>query len=130
MATIQQCWIFSFLDRHGNGVVGTLCETLSRFSQNLFTAFGLTLLMTVASCGGTSGPFRPPLPSPRRNLQFGDGCRKMGETAAPDQKADYLVGQMTLDEKIQLVHGGEAREPAGTDRSARWQWLDRRYFSA
>jgi beta-glucosidase len=27
-------------------------------------------------------------------------------TATPDQRADYLVGQMTLSEKIQLVHGG------------------------
>jgi beta-glucosidase len=80
-----------------------------RRSQNLFAAFGLTLLMTVASCGGTSDPCRSPLPSPRRNLQLGDGMPKLGElTATPDQKADYLVGQMTLDEKIQLVHGGEA----------------------
>jgi beta-glucosidase len=80
-----------------------------RRSQNLSTAFGLTLLMTVASCGGTSDPCRSPLPSSRRNLQLGDGMPKMGElTPTPDQKADYLVGQMTLDEKIQLVHGGEA----------------------
>jgi beta-glucosidase len=81
-----------------------------RRSQNLFTAFGLTLLMTVASCGGTSDPCRSPLPSSRRNLQLGDGMPKMGKlTATPDQKADYLVGQMTLDEKIQLVHGGETQ---------------------
>jgi len=80
-----------------------------RRSQNLFPAFGLTLLMTVASCGGGSYPCRSPLPSPRRNLQLGDAMPKMGDlTATPDQKADYLVGQMTLDEKIQLVHGGEA----------------------
>jgi beta-glucosidase len=81
-----------------------------RRSQNLFTAFGLTLLMTVASCGGTSDPCRSPLPSSPRILQVGDGMPKMAKlTATPDQKADYLVGQMTLDEKIQLVHGGEAQ---------------------
>jgi beta-glucosidase len=28
-------------------------------------------------------------------------------TASPDVRADYVVGQMTLDEKIQLVHGGQ-----------------------
>jgi beta-glucosidase len=89
----------------------------------LFTAFGLTLLVTVASCGG-SNPCRSPLPSGRQNLQRNElyavidseakgqlfsGVSAVGEsTGTPDQRADYLVGQMTLDEKIQLVHGGAA----------------------
>ena len=85
--------------------------------SNLFTVFGLTLLMTVASCGGRSNPCRSPLPSARRNLHgpyavIGSEAKDtVGEsTATPDQRADYLVGQMTLDEKIQLVHGGAARD--------------------
>jgi len=85
--------------------------------SNLFTVFGLTLLMTVASCGGRSNPCRSPLPSARRNLHglyavIGSEAKDAaGEsTATPDQRADYLVGQMTLDEKIQLVHGDAARD--------------------
>jgi hypothetical protein len=65
-----------------------------RRSQNLFTAFGLTLLMTVASCGGGSDPCRSPLPSPRPNLQLGYAMPKMDDlTATADQEADYLVGR-------------------------------------
>jgi beta-glucosidase len=102
--------------------------------QNLFTALGLTLLMTLASCGGGSNPCRSPIPSARQNLKPADksfftdhdslsnglfvvigsratdktfsGMPAVSESAVtPDQRADYLVGQMTLDEKIQLVHG-------------------------
>jgi len=31
----------------------------------------------------------------------------MNKDLAPDQRADMVIGQMTLDEKIQLVHGGQ-----------------------
>jgi len=52
----------------------------------------ITVLM--AACGdGGSGQTLPPPPPP---------------TASPDVRADYLVGQMTLDEKIHMVHGGAA----------------------
>jgi beta-glucosidase len=106
---------------------------------NLFTAFGLTLLITVASCGGRSDPCRSPHPSARQNLQLADGrffndqdnlsnglyavSGSKGKdkpfsgmsavdesTATPDQRAAFLVEQMTLDEKIQLVHGGVAQD--------------------
>jgi beta-glucosidase len=108
-----------------------------RLSQELFTSFGLTLLMTVMSCGGGSSPCPSPLSSAHRSLHlasrpfFSDqgslsngldvgsevtgksfsGVAAAGEsTATPDQRADYLVGQMTFDEKIQLVHGGTAQD--------------------
>jgi len=103
----------------------------------LFTVPGLALLMTVASCGGGSSPCSSPARSAHQNLQRNDGrffsdrynlrnglhaviaseakgqlfsgVSAVGEsTGTPDQRADYLVGQMTLDEKIQLVHGGAA----------------------
>jgi beta-glucosidase len=50
-------------------------------------------MAAVACGGGSSSPSSPSPPPP---------------TASPDVRADYLVGQMTLDEKIQLVHGGAA----------------------
>ena len=34
------------------------------------------------------------------------GCGAPPPTASPDTRADYLLLQMTLDEKLQLVHGG------------------------
>jgi beta-glucosidase len=37
------------------------------------------------------------------------GCGSPLTTASSDVRADYLVLQMTLDEKIQLVHGGASR---------------------
>jgi beta-glucosidase len=40
----------------------------------------------------------------------------MDKTLPPDQRADMVIAQMTLDEKIQLVHGGQAGRgaaPAG-----------------
>jgi beta-glucosidase len=59
-----------------------------------FLLFVLALLFS--SCGGNSSstprPPQPPTPPP--------------STASADVRADYLVSQMTLDEKIQLVHGG------------------------
>jgi beta-glucosidase len=36
----------------------------------------------------------------------------MDKSLAPDQRADMVIAQMTLDEKIQLVHGGQV--PRGT----------------
>ena len=55
-------------------------------------AFALALSMAGASCGSGSSTQKGPPPP----------------TASPDERADYLVGQMTIDEKIQLVHGGAA----------------------
>ena len=36
----------------------------------------------------------------------------MNQDLSADQRADLVIGQMTLDEKIQLVHGGEGGGPA------------------
>jgi beta-glucosidase len=56
-------------------------------------ALALLALASLAACGGGSSQQQqqqgPPPP-----------------TASPDVRADYLVSQMTLDEKIQIVHGG------------------------
>jgi len=56
-----------------------------------------TLIITTLSCGGGSTGQNPPPPPP-----------PPPPTASPDVRADYLVGQMTLDEKIHMVHGGAA----------------------
>ena len=65
-----------------------------KLAHKLSTAVALVLLMAAVSCGsGSNSQSAPPPPPP---------------TASPDVRADYLVAQMTLDEKIQLVHGGAA----------------------
>jgi len=61
--------------------------------RSIPVVLGLALLMMAMSCGGSSPSTQTTPPPP---------------TATPDERADYLVGQMTLDEKIQLVHGGAA----------------------
>jgi beta-glucosidase len=52
----------------------------------------IIFLLAAASCGGGSSPSSstPPPPPPPTD---------------PDQRADLLISQMTLDEKLQLVHG-------------------------
>src|SRR5208337_4930461 len=65
-----------------------------KLTRKLVTPVGLILLIAAMACGGGSSSPQPPQPPP--------------PTASPDVRADYLVGQMTLDEKIQLVHGGAA----------------------
>ncbi|MFI5097410.1 MAG: beta-glucosidase family protein [Candidatus Acidiferrales bacterium] len=56
--------------------------------------FTLGFILTLVGCGGGSesgsNPNPPPPPPPPTD---------------PDQRADLLLAQMTLDEKIQLVHG-------------------------
>ena len=37
----------------------------------------------------------------------------MDKTLSPDQRADLVIAQMTVDEKIQLVHGGQSGRGAG-----------------
>ncbi|MGO9085153.1 MAG: beta-glucosidase family protein [Terriglobales bacterium] len=65
-----------------------------KLTRKLVTPVGLILLIAAVACGGGSSSPQPPQPPP--------------PTASPDVRADYLVGQMTLDEEIQLVHGGAA----------------------
>ena len=63
----------------------------------LLTALILVQVAMLFACGGgASNSVNPPSP-PTQNL-------------TDDQKADQLVAQMTLDEKIQLVHGGTASD--------------------
>ena len=63
----------------------------------LLTALILVQVAMLFACGGgASNSVNPPSP-PTQNL-------------TDDQKADQLVAQMTLDEKIQLVHGGAASD--------------------
>jgi len=54
-------------------------------------AFALLAFSTACGCGGSSPGAQPSAPP---------------ASATPDKRADYLVSQMTLDEKLQLVHGG------------------------
>jgi beta-glucosidase len=58
----------------------------------------LTLIALAVACGGGSGGTNPPPSGPPPI------------TASPDVRADYVLSQMTLDEKIQLVHGAGATD--------------------
>ncbi len=58
--------------------------------RSLLACSLLTLVMVTACGGGSNTSHQPP---PAQD---------------PDAHADYLIGQMSLDEKIQLVHGGAA----------------------
>lgn len=66
-------------------------------SLSIFLTLTLALLIPAVGCGGgtSGGENPPPPPSPP-------------PSASPDVRADYLVNQMTLDEKIHMVHGGAA----------------------
>lgn len=55
--------------------------------------FTLILLVLATACGGGGGNTTPPPDNPPPI------------TASPDVRADYVLSKMTLDEKIQLVHG-------------------------
>ncbi len=58
------------------------------------------LLMVFAACGG--GGYNSPSPTPAQPVQ---PAEPPVLTGTPDQNADALIAVMTLDEKIQLVHG-------------------------
>jgi beta-glucosidase len=47
----------------------------------------------------------------------------MDKTLAPDQRADMVLAQMTLDEKIQLVHGGQAGRGAPSPSNGGAGWI-------
>jgi beta-glucosidase len=67
------------------------------YMRDLFLAITLGLLISAVGCGGSSSGSNPPPPP-----------QPPPPSASPDVRADYLVGQMTLDEKIHIVHGGAA----------------------
>ena len=52
-------------------------------------------LLVLCGCGSSGTVEPPPPPPPPPPI-----------TASPDVRADYTLGKMTMDEKIQLVHGG------------------------
>ncbi|MGA2662305.1 MAG: hypothetical protein ABSH34_32895, partial [Verrucomicrobiota bacterium] len=66
--------------------------------------FTLGLFLVLVGCGGGSvGNSNPPPPPPPTD---------------PDQRADLLLSQMTLDEKLQLVHGNFTFQNPVTPRGA------------
>ncbi|MGD0694686.1 MAG: glycoside hydrolase family 3 C-terminal domain-containing protein [Terriglobia bacterium] len=70
-------------------------------------ALALGLVMIGWGCGGNSTSVTnpsPPSPTPP------------GPNATPDERADYLVSQMTQDEKVQLVHGGSTSSNSSLPR--------------
>lgn len=70
--------------------------------RKLTVLIALFFVLSLIACGGGSNtpivvtPPLPPSPPP--------------STASPDVRADYLVGQMTLDEKLSMIHGGAATD--------------------
>jgi beta-glucosidase len=72
--------------------------------NRLALALAAGLLMLGWGCGGNATSVTNPGPPP--------------PTASPDERADYLVSQMTLDEKVQLVHGGVTASNPVTPRGA------------
>jgi beta-glucosidase len=72
--------------------------------NRLALALAAGLLMLGWGCGGNSTSVTSPGPPP--------------PTASPDVRADYLVSQMTEDEKVQLVHGGVTASNPVTPRGA------------
>ena len=70
------------------------------------SAWVFVLMLTAAGCGGGSLAGSPPPPPPPTD---------------PDGRADLLLSQMTLDEKLQLVHGNLTTENGvGPRNSAGW----------
>ena len=66
--------------------------------RTLGLALSLAFLLATIACGGNdSSPTSAPSPS-----------GPPPATASADVRADYIVSQMTLAEKVQLVHGGAA----------------------
>ena len=70
--------------------------------RKLAAFLSLVFLIMLSGCGGSTSsttttppPVLPPSPP---------------ATASADVRADYVVGQLTIDEKIQLVHGGAATD--------------------
>jgi beta-glucosidase len=68
----------------------------------LFIFFGVAAIST---CGG--GGSNPPIIT---NPPTASTPPPPPSTASPDVRADYLVTQMTLDEKLTLIHGGAATD--------------------
>ena len=62
------------------------------------------LLVVAVGCGGNGSNSTPPPPPP--------------PVTDPDQRADLLIPQMTLDEKLQLVHGNATLQSGPNPRGA------------
>jgi len=69
---------------------------ITNLARSYVVALGLfAFLITAAS------PAMPQTPAPAKTALF----PWMDRSLSPDQRADLVLKQMTLDEKIQLVHG-------------------------
>ena len=71
------------------------------------------LAMVAFAQGGGRGMQQPPAPA----------GPWMDKTLAPDQRADMVIAQMTLEEKIQLVHGGQAGRGAPSPSNGGAGWI-------
>ena len=58
----------------------------------------LSAILCTGVCNYAAAQFGPPRPKPTGPW--------MDKSLSPDQRADLLIAQMTLDEKISLLHGG------------------------
>lgn len=82
-------------------------KIVSAFMGCCFVGAFAALLAAVA-CGGSSVSTPPPPPPPP-------------PVTDPDQRADLKLSQMTLDEKLQLVHGNlTLQNPVGPRNAAGW----------
>src|SRR5271166_3896723 len=69
---------------------------IAKLGRQLLAGLGIAALLTAAI-----PPTRPQSPGPSKAFSF----PWMDRNLSPDQRADLVLQQMTLDEKIQLVHG-------------------------
>ena len=72
------------------------------FAKSLFHAYSLNLIAAsaVALCGFSATFAQGPPPRPKAPMG-----PWMNKSLSADERADLLVKEMTLDEKIGLVHG-------------------------
>ena len=71
--------------------------------RKLIAFFSLLFVLAFFGCGGGTKTTVIPTPPPAI-------VTPPPSTASPDVRADYLVGQMTLDEKLSIIHGGAATD--------------------
>ncbi len=92
--------------------------------KKVLLAVIFALLAAIVGCGGKSGQVTPsPTPTPRPTAT---PTPTPTPTPSPtpadaDERADYLISQMTLDEKLQLVHGHlTIEDPLGPRDAVGW----------
>ena len=115
----------------GKSVLNKLVRLLSLFS--ILNVVGVLVTPAVGGTGArAAGTNRMPPQSDSRPAQA-EGPAQQGwkdKTLSPDKRADFVIEQMTLDEKIQLVHGsggfgpppggGQPQQPTRSNGGAGW----------